>query len=70
MKIEILVPFFKCEEDENIFFSRISSLLGYDRVVVKGKYLYLTLKDDSGNLALDQVQEISDFWGITYKVLE
>jgi hypothetical protein len=70
MKIEISGPFFKCEEDENIFFSRLYSLPGYDSVVGKGSYLYLTLKHDSKNQALNQVQEICDFWNTTYKVLD
>lgn len=70
MKIEILRPIFKCEEDENIFFSRLYSLPGYDTVVGKGRSLYLTLKNGSENATVNKVQETCDIWNTTYRVLD
>jgi len=70
MKIEILGPFFKCEEDEKAFFSRIYSLPGYDSVVGKGRTFQLILKNGYESISVNQVQEICDIWNTKFKVLD
>ena len=70
MELEILGPTFKCSEDENVFFSRIYSLPGYDNVVGHGRYLYLTLKNNPDHSALIQIQEICEFWNTEFRLLD
>lgn len=70
MEFEILGPTFKCQEDENVFFSRIYSLPGYDNVVGQGRYLYLTVKNQPDRLVVNQVQEICEFWNTEFTLLD
>lgn len=70
MLIEIPGPVFKCEEDENIFFSRLSEIPGFDSVNGKGLNLYLTLAENPDESILEALQEICNMWGTTFKVLD
>jgi len=70
MIIEIPGPVFKCDEDENIFFSRLYAMPGFNGVTGKGLNLYLTLTDHAQETVIDELQEICNMWGTTFKVLE
>ena len=70
MLIEIPGPVFKCKDDENIFFSRLSEIPGFDSATGKGENLYLTLSENTGETVLAELQEICNMWGTTFKVLE
>ncbi|TNC83163.1 MAG: hypothetical protein C9356_01590 [Oleiphilus sp.] len=70
MKIEIKSPFFKCEEDENVFFTRLYALPGFESVMGNGGSVYLILKNGSESVVVKQVQDICDFWNTKFKVLD
>lgn len=70
MLIEIMGAIFKCEEDKNIFFSRLYELPNYDRVITKGLTVHLSLKDTANDNALEEIQTICDIWGCVLNVLE
>ena len=70
MLIEISAPVFRCEVDENIFFSRLNEIPNYDNVIDKGLSLYLTLKENSNEAAIEELEIICNMWGATFKVLE
>lgn len=70
MLIEISRPIFKCEVDENIFFSRLNNLPNHHSVIDKGLCVELTLSDILNETAIKELEVICDFWGVTFKVLE
>ena len=70
MLIEISVPVFKCEEDENVFFSRLYELPNYDSVLGKGLNLYLRLTENPKEAVIEELQVICNMWGTTFRVLE
>jgi len=70
MLIEISGPVFRCEVDENIFFSRLYGIPNYDSVINKGLSLYLTLTENSKGAAIEELKIICNMWGTTFKVLE
>lgn len=70
MLIEISRPIFKCEVDENIFFSRLNKLPNHHSVIDKGLSVNLTLSDNSKEAAIEELQVICNFWGGTFKILE
>ena len=70
MLIEISVPVFKCEEDENVFFSRLYELPNYDSVIGKGLNLYLRLTENPNETVIEELQVICNMWGTTFRVLE
>jgi len=70
MLIEISRPIFKCEMDENIFFSRLYKLPNHNSVNDKGLSVYLTLSENSKEAAIDELQIICNIWGVIFKVLE
>lgn len=69
MEIEIVVPTFKCEEDEKIFFSRLHGIDGFEGVVGKGFNLHLSLIAKSGEGQIRELQSICNMWGTSFKVL-
>jgi len=70
MLIEISRPIFKCEMDENIFFSRLYKLPNHNSVNDKGLNVSLTLNEDSKEAVIEELQIICNIWGVTFKVLE
>jgi len=70
MYIEISSPIFKCEMDEDIFFSRLHEIPSFESVINKGLNLYLTLADNSKEAAIEELHIICNTWGSTFKVLE
>lgn len=56
--------------DENIFFSRLYKLPNHNSVNDKGLSVYLTLSENSKEVAIEELQIICNFWGVTFKVLE
>ncbi len=69
-EVEIVGPVFKCEEDENIFFSRLYALQGYVNVVGKGLNLYLKLKTEFAQECLVELEEICNIWNTTFNSLD
>jgi len=70
MLIEIASPIFKCEEDENIFFSRLYGLPNFNSAISKGLNVHLTLADTSNDAAFEELQIICDVWGTAFKVVK
>jgi hypothetical protein len=70
MLIKIARPVFKCEMDENIFFSRLYKLANHNSVNDNGLSLSLTLSENSKEAAVEELQIICNIWGVTFKVLE
>lgn len=70
MLIEIAGPIFKCEEDKNVFFSRLYGLPSFDSVMSQGVGLLLTLNDNSTDELIDRINEICNMWGTAFKVLK
>tara|TARA_R110002072_G_scaffold36301_6_gene107045 strand:- start:3054 stop:3269 length:216 start_codon:yes stop_codon:yes gene_type:complete len=66
MLVEIKAPVFKCEDDRNIFLSRLVELPGFVGVKAQGLDLHLTLTADPAELDIQSLQEICDFWGTTF----
>lgn len=56
--------------DRDIFFSRSYEIPSYDNVIINGLSLSLTLSEDSKEVVIDELQEICNIWGATFKVLE
>lgn len=69
MVIEIPAPVFKCAEDENVFFSRIYGLPGYDHIEGQGRNLCLTLKNHPEEAAVEELQEICNIWNTTFNAV-
>jgi len=67
MLFEIVSPVFRCADDEDVFLSRLCELPCYDKVVVKGRNLYLHIAADADGVLIDQLQEICSFWHTTFK---
>ena len=70
MLVKIVVPVFRCKEDENIFFSRLYDLSGFDQIISKGGQLYLTLVDVDEEETEAEIQEICAVWGAVFEVLK
>ncbi len=70
MKIEIAGPVFKCEADENVFFSRLYSLKGYINVARNGFDLCLELNAESVEESVGELEEICTIWHTTFKLLD
>lgn len=70
MLIEITGPVFKCEEDKNIFLSRLYAIPNDAAVSVKAFNYYLTVNELSKQVDLQELQAICDMWGTSFKVLE
>lgn len=70
MLIEIAGPIFRCEDDEAIFFSRLSELPGFDSVRRQGLSLYLSLADAYRESALNELQSICNMWGASFDILK
>lgn len=69
MVIKIAEPVFKCGEDEDIFFDRIYALPGYETVIGRDRNLYLSIKELSGKIAAEELQEICDIWNTTFTIV-
>jgi hypothetical protein len=69
MLIEIAGPVFKCEDDKNIFFSRLYEMPNFEGVVGLGTSFHLTLTDIPGETVMVELQTVCDMWGTNFTVL-
>lgn len=69
IKVEIIVPIFRCEADKRIFFSRLYELKGFESLAAKDTKWYLELKVRSVDDSVSELQEICDMWHADFNVL-
>ena len=69
MLIRILTPIFKCQEDQNIFFSRLRGLPGYESAVGRAEGFHLTLTGQAEQEAIEELNALCDVWNTTFEVL-
>ena len=66
MLIEIIIPIFKCKEDQKVFLARLSGLPNFGKVDVDGFKYYLTLTDAKAEPVVTELHEICNMWGTTF----
>ncbi|MEG3766529.1 hypothetical protein [Alteromonas sp. 14N.309.X.WAT.G.H12] len=70
MKIEILSPFFKCQEEQTVFLSHFYSLPDYKSLVTTEARFQLRLKSTADPAVFQQVKDICDNWNTSCKVVD
>lgn len=66
MLFEIIIPIFKCKEDQKVLLSRLSGLPNFTKVDVDGCKYLLTLTGPSAEVAIKELSQICTMWGTTF----
>ncbi|WP_339723377.1 hypothetical protein [uncultured Paraglaciecola sp.] len=66
MLIEMIIPTFKCKEDQKIFLSRLSALPNFVNVKSDGFKYCVTLTGAKTERVANGLQEICNMWGTSF----
>lgn len=69
MKVEIEIPIFRCQTDEEIFFDRLHSIPGLIQLTRRGSCLYVEVAGDDERKLLDALEDICGAWGAEVRVI-
>lgn len=69
IEIEIVEPFFKCRDDEEIFFQRLAEIKGIRKIVNQGSGVSVTVSGEEQQDVVNEVAEISDIWNTSYTLV-
>ena len=67
MEIEIVEPVFKCKNDEEVFFQRLSKISGFQEVVKINRRLHVSVFEGDHQHVLDQIQNICTLWHTSFE---
>tara|TARA_R110002167_G_scaffold251052_1_gene457198 strand:+ start:1150 stop:1368 length:219 start_codon:yes stop_codon:yes gene_type:complete len=68
-EIEITAAIFKCQTDEDIFYQKISTIAGVQKVITKDNKLYISVLSAQKNQALEDVSELCDIWHTSFNLV-
>ncbi len=69
MIIEIVTPVCRCQDEEDIFYQRLTEIAGADHVTTCGPRIQLTLTSEACAEALEQVTAICDMWHTRWDII-
>lgn len=70
MQIEITLPAFRCQNDEDVFLSRLQELPALSDFKRTGSHLYVTLANRAAADALPTLEDICTSWSARCQVVD
>lgn len=69
MLIEIPLPIFKCEMDEDVFLLRLHNITSFESIKNHALSLQITFVGSMKEEMIEELKVICNTWGTTFKVI-
>jgi len=69
IEIDITTTVFKCRTDEYIFYHKVSTIAGIQKVITQDNKLYVSVLSQHRNQALKDVSELCSIWHASFSLV-